>query len=238
MFADAGTRIVIDELMSMWYGRGGNDGLHAWLGLPHISKIIRFFLRACSQYLHRKPRSIGAEMVVSAECTYGCIIRVELQVYFTFREVHCSAQEGATAMAKKAFCVPEGIRSSTASVLRVVQPWLNIPERTFEFYGDARFSSFYTCEELLKRGHHYSGPVKTATKKFPKAALIDTVQQLNRGDSVCATTQLRVESGRQSGDHQIRAMAWLDKTPQTMISTHLTSGVGVSTKCLFLVHII
>eukprot|EP00961_Rhodomonas_salina_P270950 3661199-Rhodomonas_salina.1 len=53
--------------------------------------------------------------------------------------------------------------------------------------GDSAFSSTCTAAELAKVGVYYIGPVKTATKNFPKARL-QSVPMSKRGDTYTLRT--------------------------------------------------
>ena len=41
VFSHCSMRLVVDEIMSLWYGRGGKDGEFDEKGLPHKTSIPR-----------------------------------------------------------------------------------------------------------------------------------------------------------------------------------------------------
>ena len=69
-----GRDICIDESIFFWYG----DGLPAQVKIKRFAYLFMLcFIPAVS-----KPRPIGAEAKCLAECTYGCIIQLEIQVVY------------------------------------------------------------------------------------------------------------------------------------------------------------
>ena len=129
-------------------------------------------------------------------------------------------------MALMEFAV-NGIKASTASLLRLVRPWL--PQPGHHLFGDSAFASVYTCGQLLAYGWHFTGMVKTATRLFPRKALVDSLERAPRGTHSSATTVVEVDmkSHDEKKRFTIRGVGWLDKVPQTVISTCLSDVPGV-----------
>ena len=129
-------------------------------------------------------------------------------------------------MALMEFAV-SGIKASTASLLRLVRPWLSQPWH--HLFGDSAFASVYTCEHLLAYGWHFTGMVKTATRLFPRQALVESLEHVARGTHSSATTVVDVDMKTNDDKKRfiIRGVGWLDKVPQTVISTCLSDVAGV-----------
>ena len=90
-----GFKIVVDESVFEWRGRGDYDTR----GLPHVSKIAR------------KPKGVGLELKNALCVLSGVMIRYEML-------------EGKAAMANRKYCEP-GINATTATTLRLIEPWFN-----------------------------------------------------------------------------------------------------------------
>jgi hypothetical protein len=89
-----GYKLVVDESMFEWRGRGDYDVR----GLPHVSKVAR------------KPKGVGLELKNILDCASGVMLRYEML-------------EGKAAMAAKKYCAP-GVNASTATTKRLVEPWM------------------------------------------------------------------------------------------------------------------
>jgi hypothetical protein len=88
-----GPTLVVDEVMSMWYGL---ESQYSTDGMPHVTKI------------QRKPRGVGVEM--KALCDGQSNIMLQLEI-----------MEGATRQAAKMFHDTYG--SGTSITLRLCIPW-------------------------------------------------------------------------------------------------------------------
>jgi len=130
-----GYKIVVDESMFEWRGRGDYD----IRGLPHKSKVIR------------KPKGVGLELKNALCVQSGVMLRYEML-------------EGKAAMANRRFCGP-GVNNSTATTLRLVEPWLYKGRHVL---GDSWFASVQTALHLKLKGTFFTGMVKTAHREFVK----------------------------------------------------------------------
>jgi hypothetical protein len=137
-------------------------GLEEWhaMGCPHITKIAR------------KPENVAIEVrdVACGESEI-CI----------FLEI----QEGKEAMATKDFCAPD-MPAGTAFCLRATESWKGTGRLVL---GDSAFASVTTAVQLRKRGLHFTGIVKTASRMFPKKWCQD-VPMDHRGDTRTATAEV------------------------------------------------
>lgn len=88
-----GPTIVVDELMSMWYGR---DGEYSTEGLPHVTKI------------KRKPRGVGAEMKSICDGESNIMLRLEIM-------------EGSERQKLKPYHAEYG--SGTSITMRLCETW-------------------------------------------------------------------------------------------------------------------
>lgn len=172
----------------------GLDNIYSDFGLPHSSKQIR------------KPRSQGCELKSCADCETGIMLRLEIL-------------EGKDRQATKAYV--NEYPPSTAVVLRLTEPWF---EKSRTIIGDSAFSSVATAEAALKVGLHYLGVVKTASKRYPKAQLLQWAsdETLPRGfhKTLRAVTNL---NGR---ERPMYAVCWKDKLPKCLICTRGTTLPG------------
>lgn len=157
---------------------------HCLSGLPHQTKIAR------------KPEGVGVEIRCSIDVESMIMLRLELQ-------------EGKEAMQKLKYY--EGLGSSgTASVLRLVEPWMKTNR---VIYGDSAFGSVRTAAQLAHHGLGFIGMVKTATKRFPKAFLTKYGADhnlLRTGQSVYLTAE---------GHPLLRAVGWYSKKAKFLIAT-------------------
>ncbi len=86
-------KLVVDESMFEWHGRGDYNVL----GLQHISKVI------C------KPKGVGLELKNVLCCISGVMLKYEML-------------EGKAAMLTKKHCGP-GVNTSTVTTKRLVEAW-------------------------------------------------------------------------------------------------------------------
>lgn len=178
-------RMTVDELMSAnRTNKTVKNGVRE--GLPHQTKIAR------------KPEGVG--------CEIRCLIDGRAQVM-----MQLELQETKQQMAQKKFL--DVAKASTASVLRLVEPWFNTG-RTI--YGDSAFGSVATAVHLRQRGLHFFGMVKTAHREFPKAHFTSLHLELRSGESRYLTaTKDNVE---------LIAVCWWDKCQKFFISTAGSNG--------------
>ena len=125
-----------------------DESMFAWYGkgdrpggLPRVIKI------------KRKPKGVGCEAKTIADALSGIMIGIELK-------------EGKERNARKRWHSTHG--ATTSTTLRLTQPWHGSGRIVV---GDSWFSSVKTAVQLRKRGLHFIGPVKTAHRKYPLAAL-------------------------------------------------------------------
>ena len=130
--------VTVDEKMSAYRPRK-LPFLDTADSIPHLTKFIR------------KPEGVGTELKDCSDGTTCLCLRLEIQ-------------EGKEAMATKKFCGPT-VNSGTAIVLRLVEPWFQTDRLVC---GDSAFASVATALECRRHGLHFTGIVKTATKKYPK----------------------------------------------------------------------
>ena len=180
-------------------------------------------------------RRTGTEMKCGSDDRTGIIYRWEV----------C---EGKAAMSTKKFCDEHG--AGTACVLRMVEPLLrkqkvskgSTRDAGYHYTGDSAFASVATAVALDAYGVGFSGPVKTASKLFPKAAMLAVLNDAARhsGKEVyleaklpCdAETQRKRRALQQPTDVRVLAVGWRDKTSQIFVTTRGTSEPGTPSKKL------
>jgi hypothetical protein len=186
-----GRDLVIDESMSAWKGRSlyfqgaTDDEVQEHFGLPHKTKI------------KRKPKGVGLEIRNVCCATTGILLRLELQ-------------EGKDTM--QALQDNKKFGSGTASAIRLTSPWHGT-KRTLA--GDSAFGSVKTAREMRRRGLHFIGLVKTATREYPKAWLAK-YKFPSRGSHV-------VMKAKDADGTTFFACGWSDRTVKTFISTCSTT---------------
>jgi hypothetical protein len=107
----------------------------------------------------------------------------------------------------------------TALALRLTKPFFSSNRHVV---GDSAFASVATAIALRKRGLHFSGIVKTASRSFPKKRVRSDLEGTPRGSSVFFTSTV-------DGVH-LMASGWKDKTIKGLISSHGTSCEGTKHK--------
>jgi hypothetical protein len=125
--------------------------------MPHVTKI------------KRKPQGVGLEIKDACDVISGIMLRLEL----------C---EGKEAMLEKPF--QRELDSGTATLLRLTEPWWGTGRIVC---ADSAFASVKAAVALRKRGLHFLGLVKTATREFPKRFL-DSYPLSERGAHVTVTS--------------------------------------------------
>ena len=117
----------------------------AWCddSIPHLTKIIR------------KPEGVGTELKDVTDGATRVTMGLELQ-------------EGKLAMGTKEYV--DKFNAGTAVLLRLCKPWFNSNRVVC---GDSAFASVEAAIACQSHGLHFSGLVKTASRKFPKKYLTD-----------------------------------------------------------------
>jgi hypothetical protein len=156
-------------------------------GMPHVTKI------------KRKPQGVGLEMKDACDVMSGIMLRLEL----------C---EGKEAMLEKPF--QRELGAGTATLLRLTKPWW---ETGRIVCADSAFASVKSAVELRKRGLHFLGLVKTATRRFPKQYL-DSYPLAERGAHVAVTS---VADGI-----PLIGCAWNDRKRKLVVGTCGTTLAG------------
>ena len=157
-------------------------GVHCDDGPPALAKIMR------------KPKPISIELKDITDGETRVCMGLELQ-------------EGKEAMSRKEFT--EQYNAGTACLLRLTKPWANSGRL---IVGDSAFASVDASIACVERGLHFTGVVKTATRKFPKKYL-EAVELPERGDH-------HVVISNPSADCRLIAVAWNGgKKRKTLVST-------------------
>ncbi len=104
---------------------------------------------------------------------------------------------------------PPGHNVSTACTLRLVHSWLG---KGHILLADSWFASVETAVALKNVGVDYIGPVKTATRKFPKKFLQDKQACKMRERGQFSTFAADV-SAKHTGGHRLWACVWNDPGP-------------------------
>ena len=144
--------------------------------------------------ISRKPEPIGNEILSTCCSTSGVCFRIEL----------------ASSKYLEPRMYDEGNNKGTAVVQRLLHDYRGTG-RTI--YGDSAFASVNTCIRLLNDGLHFIGPVKTATKLFPRKQL-QRHEYEKRGASVFLEATIEGK--------QVFATGWADKDVDDLSNT---SGV-------------
>jgi hypothetical protein len=192
-----GREIIIDECMSAYKGV---EMLFKDLNTIHITKIIR------------KPKGVGIELKASCDGETNIILRLEIQ-------------EGALVAGTKEFeTAPHNLPFHCAVVLRLANPWLR-SGRVIK--GDSAFTSVKTAIEVLKRGCHYQGPLKSCYSGFPKEHFEEWGRTTpERGAHTVVTANVTVNEGE--NEKVLLGIGWCakKKMTKTFISTFGSSFDG------------
>ena len=175
-----------------------DESMFAWYGkgdrpggLPRVIKI------------KRKPKGVGCEAKTIADALSGIMIGIELN-------------EGKEQNARKRWHSTHGATMSTT--LRLTQPWHGSGRIVV---GDSWFSSVKTAVQLRKRDLHFIGPVKTAHRTYPLAALKRRCPA-DRGSWIAATAT--------DEDVDLIALGWQDRCVHTVVGTCGTTLEGSPAK--------
>jgi hypothetical protein len=185
---EPGHVLVVDESMSAWRGRSlcfrgaADEDVRERFGLPHKTKIAR------------KPQGVGLEIRNICCGETGILLRLELQ-------------EGKDKMRTLEHSAALG--SGTSSTVRLCLPWQGTRRVVV---GDSAFGSVKTARELHKRGLHFTGLVKTASREFPKGWLA-SYKYPSRGAHVVMKAKI------QATNTTLYACGWHDRTTKMFVST-------------------
>jgi hypothetical protein len=161
----------------------------------------------------RKPEPVHIEVKNICDASTRIMLCMELQ-------------EGKEEMAH---LTPRGRNVSTACTLRLVHNWRG---RGHILLADSWFASVETAVALKSIGVDFIGPVKTATRKFPKRYLQDKegLPLTVRGEWRAFTADVSEEH---TGGHQLWAVVWNEPGPakpskprKVLIATCGTTTIG------------
>ncbi len=173
----------------------GKDGAWHVDGLPHVTKI------------KAKPKGVGLMLNTSADAATRILLAVDMA-------------EGKEANARKEYAGP-GISDGTALTLRLTKRYHNSHRRVA---GDSRFAGVATAVRLRSSyGLDFTGVVKTASKCFPKAYLMEH-EYKSKGDHLVLTTS--IEKKDQDMKVDLMALGWKDKKVKSFVSTFGSTEPG------------
>jgi len=193
-----GTDLTPDELMMAWKGKKGNGGI------PHLS------------FVERKPIPLGTEAKVVCEGSMGLCVFIELQ-------------KGKTTMARQKWC--RNYKATTACTVRLVdkmglkevedrgniERWLANNGKKRCVYADSWFASVETALALKEElGLHFTGPIKTAHKYFPRDEICWTLSHMRRGEHIVL----------KCNEEEMWAVGWHDHHYKCYLTTHGTDLPG------------
>ena len=124
-------------------------------GPPTLTKIIR------------KPKPVSLELKDVCDAETRVCLQLELQ-------------EGKDTMSKKQYTAE--YNAGTAISLRLTKPWFHTGRCV---NGDSAFASVQTAVACSSVGLHFTGLVKKASKKFPKAYLSEVDLPVRGDHAVC-----------------------------------------------------
>jgi hypothetical protein len=132
-------------------------------------------------FVERKPIPLGTEAKVVCEGSMGMCVFIEFQ-------------KGKTTMARQKWC--RNYKATTACTVRLVDKmglkevedrnnidrWLANNGKKRCVYADSWFVSVETALALKQElGLHFTGPIKTAHKYFPRDEICWTLSHMRRG---------------------------------------------------------
>lgn len=180
-----GRTLCVDESFSKW------RGLALKLKVPGGDDVVTVGLPH-QQKEKRKPEGVGVEFKTLCCATTGFMLRLELN-------------EGKDVSAQLDFYSEFG--ATTATVLRLCERYKGSGRVVV---GDSWFASVKTAVALHKWGLYFIGPIKTATRSYPKAFLL--AQPLSeRGKHFCL-------QATHEGVH-LTALVWRDKKTKLFVAT-------------------
>jgi hypothetical protein len=96
----------------------------------------------------------------------------------------------------------DGLPHAVKVMSELLDPWKDNGERIVG--GDSWFASVPAVMYLRTKGFGYVSPIKTATKEYPMAHLLQSLEVQRCGDF----KYMRTEEG---GDDQMTAVMWVDR---------------------------
>jgi Transposase IS4 len=182
--------ICVDESMSRWYGQGGE-----WIniGLPTYVAI------------DRKPEN-GCEIQNSACGRSGVMLRLKLVKSI---EAETNAQHAHENNLESLH--------GTNVLMDLTRPW-HFSGRVA--CGDSYFASVAAANALLLVGMRFSGVVKTASRKYPKAYLSGLDLLGGRGD------RRAVVARDANGNPNLLAFVWVDREWRYFIASASSMSPG------------
>lgn len=146
---------------------GDDESMCAWRGAEGLRSILKIPKKS---WVPRKPEPLGAELKTTGDALSGVLLFVEIQ-------------EGKEAHAKQEFYKEFG--HTTATTLRMNKAWAGSKRVV---YGDSWFAGVKTAVQMLERGLHFMGDVKTNTKGYPVEALEEATGEERGAWAVFETT--------------------------------------------------
>jgi hypothetical protein len=193
-----GTDLTPDELMIAWKGKKGNGGI------PHLSLV------------ERKPIPLGTEGKVVCEGSFGMCVYIELQKgkIFMARQKWCREYKATTACTVRML---DKLGTKELEELNRTSRWLENRGKKRCVYADSWFASVETALALKKElGLHFTGPIKTAHKYFPRDELCWTLSNMNRGEHIVF----------RCNEEALWAVGWHDHHFKCYLTTHGTDLPG------------
>lgn len=106
----------------------------------------------------------------------------------------------------------DGDLTNGVRVLReLCLPWAC---RERHVFGDSYFASVSACEELFKIGLRFTGPVKTATSRYP-TAFFNEIQLANKGEWQSLQSSIHINGS----DRVVAAVCWRDRHRRQYVTT-------------------
>ena len=152
---------------------GVDESMCAWRGAEGLRSLLKIPKKS---WVPRKPEPLGAELKTTGDALSGLLLHVEIQ-------------EGAKQHNKHEFFAEQG--HTTATTLRISKPWFGSKRVV---YGDSWFAGVKTAIQMLERGLHFMGDVKTNTKGFPTDALEEATSE-ERGAWAVFETEVELSNG-------------------------------------------
>jgi hypothetical protein len=154
---------------------GDDESMCAWRGSEGLRSILKIPKKS---WVPRKPEPLGAELKTTGDALSGVLLHVEIQ-------------EGKEAHDKHEFFKEFG--HTTATTLRMNKAWFGSKRVV---YGDSWFAGVKTAVQMLERGLHFMGDVKTNTKGFPVNALEEATGE-ERGAWAVLETKVTLTNGEE-----------------------------------------
>lgn len=152
-------------------------------------------------FLPRKPHALGFQMKTACDGPARFMLNIDLV-------------EGAETDRRKRFMAETGNKQSTATTLRLVEPWRGSGK---VIVGDSWFGSLRTAEELAEWGLYSCLCVKQGTSGYPKAEMREALRE--RGDTKFMYTKVRLGYEGEGDEILVYAGGHMDKAPLTLVGT-------------------